>query len=172
MSNRKSLPFIEALSFIDPETISFADPVAKAETRGESHIDPETQNDMHFLQTFALAAKSPANMFNYRYDKLLGLASTFTSADRGHFRLYNSDTCQEFHRLLVFLVTTYHGDLRSMRKLQKDPKPDMFRAAVKRVNWIGHLLGMLCDGTALPTHLDISRTCFLNDYRSLRLSIT
>ena len=154
ISNRKSLPFIEALRDIKPETISFADSEAKAETRGESHIDAATENDIKFLEAFASEARFPTNMFSSGYDKLLKFASTFTAADRRHFRLYNNDTCQEFHRLLVFLVTTYSCDLQSLRKLQKNRKPDMFRAAAARVNWIGHMLVMLCDGTALPTHLE------------------
>jgi hypothetical protein len=146
ISNPKSLIFIEALSHIDPKSISFGDPVV--ETREGSGINAETQDDIEFLEAIARAAEREPDAFKSGYDNLLRLAGM---ADRQHFNLYNSDTCQEFHRLLVFLVTNYQKNLHLL--VDSDRKPNMFQAAVGRVSWIGSMLEVLCGGVALPTHL-------------------
>jgi hypothetical protein len=147
LSNPKSLLFIEALCHINPQSIYLVDAKTQEGSGVDATKNDATKNDFDFLQAIARGAEKEPDAFNSGYDNLLRLART---ADHQHFNLYNRDTCQEFHRLLVFLVTNYQENLRLLVDPERKPE---FQAVVGRVYWTGGLLDALFTGTALPTHL-------------------
>jgi hypothetical protein len=138
-----SKPFLEVLRNIDVKGISF---------NNSRDGDAKTSMTNKYDKDCLLRLAEQKSL--HKYNKLLEL-SEITKKSTSFGGLYTSDTCQQFHQLLVELVWSYARDLSNMKLAYdgKAPEGFSFCEASGRVHWTGRWLQTLCKGVALQIHL-------------------
>jgi hypothetical protein len=146
----KSWPFVAVLHQITIKDISYMD---DQHTSYDQTSSREKDADTVFL--CKLATPNSSITFLERYPKLLGLANA-ASLENLTLNLYNTDTCQEIHELLLFLLNTFYDNIKDMVQHScptghygPPPLEFNFVTAATVVCWVGHALVLLTMGAAL-----------------------
>src|SRR5271156_1257212 len=106
----------------------------------------ETASDQSFLQKFVLPAVDKLRTsipFIHQQAKL--------AEENQKFKLYNENTCKEFHYLLLELLERFQRSLEDLNS-HKGPN-DQFKKYVVNVLFAGYGLRMIAKGAALRMHL-------------------
>ena len=140
----RSMPFFQVLNNVDLKKIDFDK--AKPDTTPDGF---EITIDKQCLAMFLKFYPRP-----YEYKRLQYI---HVSAEKSP--IYNKDTFEEFHHLLLYILETYREGLEQMKTATGDdgPSKEIFRKAATRVCWAGLLLHKLNIGAALQIHLQTIR---------------
>ena len=107
-------------------------------------------SDRHFLQTI-LAQINRLSISIPHIQKQAELAE----ADQ-EFQLYSENTCQEFHRLFLEILTRFRTSLSDLKKFAgapSTPSNEEFKESASNLLAAGYWLLKLSTGAALPMHL-------------------
>lgn len=142
----RSKPFFEVLSGVDLKGIDF-DKAKPDTTPTHSEISIDNACLADFLKNH--------RPDQYEYKRLQRIS--FKSAKKKNYptTIYHKGTFEEFHRLLLTVLTAYETQLGRMKAATGNDQTskDAFKKAAANVVWAGYLLHKLTTGAALRMHL-------------------
>ncbi|KAF8971465.1 hypothetical protein BDZ97DRAFT_1936663 [Flammula alnicola] len=141
----QSMPFFQALSNVNLKEIDFDK--AKPDT---TPTDEEIAIDNECLEEFL--KNGPPEGYKYTHLKNV---YRFAKTTPSNHSIYDKDTFEEFHQLLLSLLASYRKQLERMKTATGNDRPskETFKKAVANVLWAGFWLHRLTTGAALRMHL-------------------
>jgi hypothetical protein len=141
-----------------------------------SELQEKITNDRNFITGFVKETLTKPEMITSSIPNIQNLVKNLPP-ESDSFQLYTSETCTEFHNLLVELLTKFKSNLETLETLTTKAKAEdrelfkvkaedreLFNKCVLKTLVLGHTLLKIARGSALETHLQNIET-LLEDHR-------
>ncbi|KJA15940.1 hypothetical protein HYPSUDRAFT_47888 [Hypholoma sublateritium FD-334 SS-4] len=116
----------------------------------------ETSNDFDLLGTFVIITEERTQLIDTPIPNLVKLAKNLPQSKNSSYKIYDDDTCMEFHQLLLSLLARLGKALERLSVLDAEHPEDysiQFKKSLDNARMYGYALLRLSKGRAFRVHI-------------------